>query len=234
MPPARRHAHGHHRPQVRGGMPDRRREAQEGRELRCPGAGGGARATTPRGARRWRALDLCSTMCFLEYAPCRVRSRARRARGGGPLGRRLRVQVHGRLRGAGVALRQLQHQDGLRAHAGRLAHRGRHMRARGGQAQGGRGALQAGRLRRIGIDETSYTKGHATSPSSSTTTAAAWSGAPGPRQGDARLLLRAADPGSARLHRGRDQGRRPVDSRRGLGVVPNAEQVMDPFHASSG
>ena len=47
---------------------------RRGRELRCPECGRRCpRYDAPRGARRWRALDLCSTMCFLEYAPCRVR-----------------------------------------------------------------------------------------------------------------------------------------------------------------
>ena len=47
---------------------------RKGRRLRCPECGRRCpRYDGPRGARRWRALDLCSTRCYLEYAPCRVR-----------------------------------------------------------------------------------------------------------------------------------------------------------------
>lgn len=47
---------------------------RKGRGHRCPVCGRACpRYDAPRGARRWRALDLCSTPCYLEYAPCRVR-----------------------------------------------------------------------------------------------------------------------------------------------------------------
>lgn len=47
---------------------------RKGRERRCPVCGRRCpQYDPPRGARRWRALDLCSTRCYLEYSPCRVR-----------------------------------------------------------------------------------------------------------------------------------------------------------------
>lgn len=46
---------------------------RKGRERRCPVCGRRCRQyDPPRGARRWRTLDLCAVRCYLEYAPCRV------------------------------------------------------------------------------------------------------------------------------------------------------------------
>ena len=41
---------------------------------RCPVCGRSCRAyDAGRGARRWRAMDLARSVCYLEYAPCRIR-----------------------------------------------------------------------------------------------------------------------------------------------------------------
>ena len=51
---------------------------RRGRDRRCPECGGrcpryDAHRTSNAKPRRWRALDLCATKCFIEYAPCRVK-----------------------------------------------------------------------------------------------------------------------------------------------------------------
>lgn len=83
---------------------------------------------------------------------------ARDPDGLGALGR-AGIEVHGGVRGpGGMARRALLHEVRLRAHAHRLAYGRKHLQEGGEEAEGARSRFDG--LVRIGIDETSYKKGH--------------------------------------------------------------------------
>lgn len=140
---------------------------RRGRDRRCPECGrrcpryDGNRAGKAR-PRRWRTLDLCATKCFIEYAPCRVKCPAH--------------GVHVELPPWAASERSRftaafeEQVAWLCVHCNSTTVSGL-MRV-GWQTVGGvcarveaRLEAAAGRsrldgLRRIGVDETSYTKGH--------------------------------------------------------------------------
>lgn len=130
--------------------------------LRCPICGARCDAYDRKASpRRWRALDIGQSMCFLEFSPCRVRCREHGVHVEGvpwarPRSRFTRpfedwvawMAVHCTVSAVAEASRVEWHSVGgicARVYADLEAARG------SGRFEG---------LRRIGIDETSYKKGH--------------------------------------------------------------------------
>lgn len=136
---------------------------RKGRALRCPECGRRcARYDSGRGTRRWRALDLAATRCYLEYAPRRVRCPDHGARveavpwASDPRSRFTEsfedqvawLAVHCDMSTVAELMRVDWHTVGgvcARAEA---------------RLEAARGPSRLDGLRRIGVDETSYTKGH--------------------------------------------------------------------------
>ena len=188
---------------------------RRGRELRCPECGRRCpRYDAPRGARRWRALDLCSTMCFLEYAPCASRFTAAFEEqvawlcvncNTKTVSELMRVDWH---TVGGICARV---EARLREAAGRSRLDG---------------------LRRIGIDETSYTKGqrYLTVVVDHDRGCVVWCARGHDRATlDSFFGLLTQDQRASIEVVTRDGARWIADAVSGW--CPNAEQVMDPFHA---
>lgn len=136
---------------------------RKGRECRCPECGRRcARYDAPRSARRWRALDVCSSMCFLEYAPCRVSCPRHGVRveavPWAPPGRsRFTEAFEEQVAWLCVNCNSTTVADLMRVDWHTVGGICARVEARLREAAG-RGRLEG--LRRIGVDETSYTRGH--------------------------------------------------------------------------
>ena len=208
---------------------------RRGRELRCPECGRRCpRYDAPRGMRRWRALDLCSTMCFLEYAPRRVRCPEHGVRveavpwADGSASRFTAafeeqvawLCVNCNTKTVSELMRVDWHTVG-----GICARVEKRLREAAGRSR-----LDG--LRRIGIDETSYTKGHRylTVVVDHDRGCVVWCA-----KGHDKETLRSF----FELLTDRQRASIEVVTRDGAQWIadavsercPNAEQVMDPFHA---
>jgi len=210
---------------------------RRGRELRCPVCGRRcAQYDRPRGARRWRTLDLCSTMCFLEYAPCRVRCPEHGVRveavpwAGGSASRFTAafeeqvawLCVHCNVSTVSELMRVDWHTVG-----GICARVEKRLRAAAGRSR-----LDG--LRRIGIDETSYTKGHRylTVVVDHDRGCVVWCAKGHDKETLMSFFGLLDEAQRASIEVVTRDGARWI-----AGVVdefcPDAEQVMDPFHAVS-
>jgi transposase len=205
------------------------------RERRCPVCGRRCpRYDAPRGPRRWRALDLCSTRCYLEYSPCRVRCPEHGVRveavpwADGTSSRFTRpFEEQVAWLCANCSTKTVSELMRVDWHtAGGVCDR---VEARLRDAAG-RSRLDG--LRRIGIDETSYTRGHnyLTVVVDHDRGCVVWCA----RGHDGETLRSFFEL----LGRDRCAGVEVVtrDGARWIADVvgefcPNAEQVMDPFHA---
>ena len=136
---------------------------RKGRGLRCPECGRRcARYDAGRGARRWRALDLASAKCFLEYAPRRVSCPEHGVRVEAvPWAPDPRSRFTGAFEDQ-VAWLAARCDTSTVAELMRVDwHTVGGICARAeARLEAARGSSRLDGLRRIGIDETSYTKGH--------------------------------------------------------------------------
>lgn len=208
---------------------------RRGRERRCPECGRRcARYDGPRSSRRWRALDVCSTMCFLEYAPCRVSCpehgvRVEAVPWAAPGRSRFTAAFEEQVAWLCVNCNSTTVAELMRVDWHTVGGICARVEARLREAAG-RSRLDG--LRRIGVDETSYTKGHRylTVVVDHDRGCVVWCA-----RGHDRATLNSffdllTDAQLAAIE---------VVTRDGASWIadvvaercPNAEQVMDPFHA---
>lgn len=175
--------------------------------------------------RRWRAMDLARSRCYLEYRPARVRCPEHGVLVAGAVGAP-QVALHARLRELGrVPCGAVLHVRRRQDSAGRVAQRGRDLQARLRRDRGpeGRGQVRRpaqDRHRRNKLQEGPQVPHRRRRPRPGMPRL----GARGLRQGGAEPLPRRAHPRAGEGHRGRHRRRRQVD--KGAGQAPLPQLLM--------
>ena len=179
-----------------------------------------------RGAPRlWRAMDLARSACYLEYAPCRVRCPEHGvrteavpwARHGARFTRDFEDWVAWlAVRCTASAVSELARVEWHSV--------GGVCRRVYAELEAARGASRFDGVRRIGIDETSYKKGHGyVTVVVGHDRGCLHLGARGHRQGRAQPVPRRAHARAEARHRGGDRRRREADRAAGQAPLPQRE-----------